>query len=94
MLKKQHISEISRIFTVLSDPTRLHILRELMDSPKSVGQIVHALGYKQANVSKQLGVLRRAGLVRGTRAANVITYRITNPIVKKLCRVVCAEIPD
>ena len=93
MIAANKIESIAQVFAILSDPTRLHILRVLMTSPKSVGEIVSALKLKQANVSKQLGVLRRAGLVSGTRTANVITYRISSPLVRTLCRTVCEAKP-
>lgn len=81
--------QIAEVFKVLSEPSRLMILSYLMRRPHQVGELVEAMGAKQANVSKQLGILARAGLVEGQREANYVRYRICSPLVKTLCRAVC-----
>jgi len=59
-------------FQMLADPTRLAILRALMEAEKSVGQVVTETGRGQANVSKHLKLLADSGLVcrprRGCRS--------------------------
>ena len=49
-------------FELLADPTRRRVLDELRKSECSVGELVQRLGMKQPAVSKQLRVLREAGL--------------------------------
>ena len=51
------------IFDVVADPTRRRILDLLLQRPHLVGQLVDELGISQPGVSKQLRVLREAGLV-------------------------------
>ncbi len=51
------------IFDVIADPTRRRILDLLLQQPRLVGELVDALGITQPGVSKQLRVLRDAGLV-------------------------------
>lgn len=50
-------------FAALAEPSRLQIVEFLRNGPRSVGEIVDALGLRQPQVSKHLGVLSRAGLV-------------------------------
>ena len=90
-MKKSEVSKIAAVFKVLSEPSRLSILSCLMERPHHVGELVTALGAKQANISKQLGILARAGLVEGERDGNIVRYAITNPLVKKLCSTVCGR---
>ncbi len=49
-------------FELLADPTRRRMLDELRRGECSVGELVDRLGMKQPAVSKQLRVLRDAGL--------------------------------
>jgi DNA-binding transcriptional ArsR family regulator len=64
------------LFTVLAEPTRRRIMDELRDSQRSVNELVHALNITQPLVSKHLRVLREAGLVSCTTAAQQRIYRI------------------
>jgi DNA-binding transcriptional ArsR family regulator len=50
-------------FEVLADPTRRRILDLLRERPRLVGELTDELGLSQPGTSKQLRVLREAGLV-------------------------------
>ena len=79
-------------FRMLADPSRLAILRALMAGEKSVGQVVEESGRGQANVSKHLKLLAEAGLVSRRRDGMQVFYRITDPLVERLCKLVCETI--
>lgn len=51
------------IFDVIADSTRRRILDLLLQRPRLVGELVDALDISQPGVSKQLRILREAGLV-------------------------------
>ncbi|WP_026423080.1 ArsR/SmtB family transcription factor [Actinokineospora inagensis] len=63
-------------FTVLAEPTRRRILDLLRERPRSVGELVGALGLTQPGTSKHLRVLREAGLVRVRRDAQTRWYEL------------------
>ncbi len=65
-------------FELLADPTRRHILDALREGERSVGALVKRLGMKQPAVSKQLRVLREAGLASVRIDAQRRIYRL-NP---------------
>lgn len=79
-------------FRMLSDPTRLAILRSLMSGERSVGQVVEETGRGQANVSKHLKMLAEASLVERRKEGLQVFYRITDPLVEQLCALVCRTI--
>jgi len=54
---------MSTIFDVIADPTRRTILDMLRQRPHMVSELTDALDISQPGVSKQLRVLRDAGLV-------------------------------
>jgi len=65
-------------FELLADPTRRRVLVELLQSERSVGELVQRLGMNQPAVSKQLRVLRESGLATVRVDAQRRIYRL-NP---------------
>lgn len=63
-------------FAVLAEPTRRRILGRLAVGESSVGELVVALEISQPTASKHLRVLREAGLVSCTTAAQRRIYRV------------------
>lgn len=62
---------------VLSDETRLNVVRLLMDHPQHVGELNETLKIEQSLLSHHLGLLRRAGLVVGERDGKAVLYRLS-----------------
>ena len=80
-------------FRMLSDPTRLAILRTLMaKGERNVGQVVEETGGTQANVSKHLKLLAEAGLVARRKDGLNVLYRLDDPVIEKICHLVCETI--
>jgi DNA-binding transcriptional ArsR family regulator len=76
-------------FRLLGEPMRLRILQVLEAGERPVYEIVTELGATQPNVSKHLQALCQGGLIRRRRAGLNIYYGITDPVVFKLCQLVC-----
>ena len=65
----------SELFSTLADPTRRAIFERLMrEGELTVGTITAESGVSQPAVSKHLGVLKNAGLVRDRRAGRQTHY--------------------
>jgi DNA-binding transcriptional ArsR family regulator len=62
-LDEAQLQAVAELFSVLSESSRLQILQALQAGPLSVGELVDRSGLKQANVSKQLGLLMSAGVI-------------------------------
>ncbi|WP_202049570.1 metalloregulator ArsR/SmtB family transcription factor [Sphingomonas sp. So64.6b] len=63
------------IFKTLADPTRLAIFERLCrDGEQTVGALTARAGVSQPAVSKHLGVLKQAGLVRDRQAGRQTHY--------------------
>ena len=69
---------MANAFELLVDPTRRRLLEELREGECSVGTLVERLEMSQPAVSKQLRVLREAGLASVRREAQRRIYRV-NP---------------
>jgi DNA-binding transcriptional ArsR family regulator len=64
------------LIAVLAEPSRRRILDVLKEGERAVGELVEELGMSQPAVSKQLRILRDAGLVTVTVDAQRRLYRI------------------
>ena len=81
-------------FRMLADATRLAILRSLMSGERNVTQVVDETGRNQANVSKHLKMLAEAGLVARRKEGLQVFYRLNDPLVEGLCKLVCETIVE
>jgi len=86
---KQLLERIADRLKAMADPTRLRILHVLQGGELCVTDILADVGGSQANVSKHLSVLRRAGLVEYRREGINVYYHIEDPAVFAICRTVC-----
>jgi DNA-binding transcriptional ArsR family regulator len=88
-LGEARLAAAAGLFGVLSEPSRLRILEALREGPASVGDLVERCRLKQANVSKQLGILHAAGIIARRQEGNRAIYSIDMPLVFELCEIVC-----
>ena len=67
---------LARLFRALGDDTRLRIVALLAHGELCVCHVEQALGLSQPNASRQLGILRAAGVVDSRRDGTWVYYRI------------------
>ena len=91
MIHDKMIELVARRFQVLGEPCRLRILQSLQGGAMTVNQIVGDLDGSQPNISKHLQILLDAGLVSRERSGNSVYYGIADPVVFKLCSLVCSS---
>jgi DNA-binding transcriptional ArsR family regulator len=89
MIHGKMIELVARRFQILGEPCRLRILQALQGNSVTVGQMVETLGENQPNISKHLQILFDAGLVDRERSGNSVFYSVADPVVFKLCDLVC-----
>lgn len=88
-LSERTLDLVAKRFRMLGEPYRLRILQQLQSGEKTVGELVEALDGNQPNVSKHLQLLHDGGLVARRREGNSIFYAISDPLVFRLCDLVC-----
>ena len=76
--------ELSDLFKVFGDSTRLRIMYALSEDEKNVLSIAEELGMEQSTISHQLRILRANKLVRGRREGKQIWYSLDDDHVKKI----------
>ena len=98
--KKLHPADLSPValelvaarFKLLAEPMRLRLLQALHDGELNVTQLVEASGATQANVSKHLGLLCDAGILRRRKDGLHVFYAIADRMVFDLCSLVCSRL--
>lgn len=77
----EHVAEVMK---AVAHPVRLQIIELLETKEMCVGDIVEAVGGKQANTSQQLNMMRDKGVLSSRRDGAKVYYRIENKNVIKL----------
>ena len=91
-LDTAQLERVAGLFKAFAEPGRLAILQELKSGEMSVSELVDKLPTSQANVSKQLKLLHDAGVVGRRKDGTQVIYRIADPMVFELCRLVCEKL--
>lgn len=76
MRSAAEIEQVSQLFKVLSDPTRLKIMLSLKAGEKNVTAIAEAVSMEQSAVSHQLKLLRENRVVKSRREGKAILYSL------------------
>src|SRR5439155_27037473 len=70
------VRSVSRLFKALGDDTRLRIVALISHGELCVCHVQEALGLTQPNASRQLGILRDAGVVESRREGTWTYYKL------------------
>ena len=70
---------LQKVFKTLADPTRVRILALLEREELAVQELMDVLAMTQSRVSRHLGILREAGLLRDRREGTFVHYRFVAP---------------
>ena len=74
----------AEFFRTLGHPARIRILELLVQRDHAVHELLDAIEIEPSNLSQQLAVLRRAGLVSQHRGAGEVVYSVSVPQVGDL----------
>lgn len=77
----------AEFFKTLGHPVRIRVLELLSVREHAVSELLSEIGIEPANLSQQLAVLRRAGLVTTRREGSAVHYSVTSPQVPELLAV-------
>lgn len=77
----------AEFFKNLAHPVRIRVLELLSQRDHSVAEMLPQVNVEASNLSQQLAVLRRAGLVTARREGSSVSYELTSPQVTDLLAV-------
>ncbi len=77
----------AEFFKTLGHPARIRVLELLSEREMAVSELLPEVRLEASNLSQQLAVLRRAGLVTARRDSSQVYYSLTSPQVAELLAV-------
>jgi len=77
----------AEFFRTCVHPARIRVLELLSQREHQVAEMLPEVGIEAANLSQQLAVLRRAGLVTTRKEGSNVFYSLTSPQVAELLAV-------
>jgi DNA-binding transcriptional ArsR family regulator len=81
-LSNENALLIARFFQVLSDPTRVRLVKALADGKWCVSDLVQALEMDQPAISHQLKYLRKLGFVTWEKNGRHVYYTLDHPLLR------------
>jgi DNA-binding transcriptional ArsR family regulator len=88
----QVFERAAELFGLMSSPLRLRIVSELCRGELAVHELRERVVTTQPNMSQQLAMLYRAGVLARRREGTQVLYRIGNDGVAAICRSVCVDL--
>jgi DNA-binding transcriptional ArsR family regulator len=77
----------AEFFKTLAHPVRIRVLELLVEREHAVAELLPEVGIEPANLSQQLAVLRRAGLVTTRKEGSTVYYSLRSPEFAELLAV-------
>ena len=75
---EEEVADLSELFKVLGDPTRIRILCALLNGELCVCDIAELLDYTQSAISHQVRALKQARLVKYRREGKTVFYAVSD----------------
>jgi DNA-binding transcriptional ArsR family regulator len=82
-------ADAAQMLKLMANDQRLTVLCRLSGGEMSVSELGKHVNLTQSALSQHLAKLRAEGLVATRREAQVIYYRLANPIAERLIGVLC-----
>jgi ArsR family transcriptional regulator len=77
----------AELFKMLAHPARIRVMELLAQREHAVAELLPEVGIEPANLSQQLALLRRAGLVVARKEGSTVHYSLTSGDVVELLAV-------
>lgn len=91
--ERERTTELGRRLRAVADPTRLELLRVLVEGPCRIGELAGTLGLAQPTVSNHVKLLRESGIVRVPRRGGelVVDREALDRLMTDLGDLLCCE---
>lgn len=82
------------VYEELNEASRRYLLKEMLDGPRNVSELVEATNLKQPNVSNHLARLKARGLVRASKVGRQVYYALATADVEDAIRNILNIAPE
>jgi len=87
MEEKLKFNRKSELLKALAHPTRLCIVKSLIEKESNVTNIQECLDLPQSTISQHLFRLKSTGIIKGERNGLEISYQVTNNDIRKIIKI-------
>ena len=94
LLDEDKIIDLSELFKIFGDSTRVKIINVLLDNELCVGDISDRIDVSQSAVSHQLRILKDSKLVKFRKEGNMTYYYLADDHVEKIFKMGCEHVKE
>ena len=94
LLNEDKIIDLSELFKIFGDSTRIKIINILIGGEQCVNEISDKINVSQSAVSHQLRILKASKLVKYRKEGNMIYYSIDDDHIEKIFKMGCEHINE
>lgn len=94
LLDEDKIIDLSELFKIFGDSTRVRIINVLLDNELCVGDIADKINVSQSAVSHQLRILKDSKLVKFRKEGNMTYYYLADDHVEKIFKMGCEHVNE
>ena len=94
LLDEYKIIDLSELFKIFGDSTRIKIINILIGEEQCVNEISDKINVSQSAVSHQLRILKASKLVKYRKEGNMIYYSIDDDHIEKIFKMGCEHINE
>lgn len=94
LLNDDKVIDLSELFKIFGDSTRVKIINILLEDELCVNDIAKKINATQSAVSHQLRILKSSKLVKYRKEVNSIYYSLADDHVKKIFELGCEHINE
>lgn len=94
LLDEDKIIDLSELFKIFGDSTRIKIINILIGEEQCVNEISDKINVSQSAVSHQLRILKASKLVKYRKEGNMIYYSIDDDHIEKIFKMGCEHINE
>lgn len=94
LLDEDKIIDLSELFKIFGDSTRVKIINILLDNELCVSEITDITGSTQSAISHQLRILKTSKLVKYQKKGKEVYYSLADDHVEKIFKLGCEHINE
>lgn len=94
LLNEDKLIDLSELFKIFGDSTRIKIISVLIDKELCVNDISEIINVSQSAVSHQLRILKQSKLVKYRKEGQTIYYSLADDHVEKIFMLGCEHINE
>lgn len=94
LLDEDKVIDLSELFKIFGDSTRVKIINTLLEEELCVNDIAKRINATQSAVSHQLRILKSSKLVKYRKDGNLIYYSLDDEHIKKIFELGCEHINE